>query len=145
MPRYGHSVPTDPSKSNGPRSVWERGVRVKFHYTQPDFAELILAEQTYRVSAQEDRAGHGLYVTSARPGSMSDEELLSLLFTRPRPAMFVDGVVVLRDDAFSWERYEPRKYVYRTKPAAILDLSTVLVGIGARRRGHWLWSEGVYA
>jgi len=33
--------------------VWERGVRVKFHYTQPDFAELILAEQTYRVSARE--------------------------------------------------------------------------------------------
>jgi hypothetical protein len=65
---------------------------------------------------------------------MSDEDLLSLLFTRPRPALFVDGVVVLRDDAFSWERYEPRKYVYRTGPAEILDLSLVLVGVGARRR-----------
>jgi hypothetical protein len=125
--------------------VWERGVRVKFHYTQPDFAELILAEQTYRVSAREGRAGHGLYVTSARPGSMPDEDLLSLLFTRPRPALFVGGVVVLRDDAFSWERYEPRKFVYRTEPAAILDLSMVLVGVGARRRGNWLWSEGIYA
>jgi hypothetical protein len=125
--------------------VWERGIRVKFHYTQPDFAELILAEQTYRVSAQEGRAGHGLYVTSARPGSMSDEDLLSLLFTRPRPALFVEGVVVFRDDAFSWERYAPRKYVHRTEPSAILDLSLVLVGIGARRRGNWLWSEGVYA
>jgi hypothetical protein len=30
--------------------AWERGVRLKFHYTQPDFAELILAEQTYSVS-----------------------------------------------------------------------------------------------
>jgi hypothetical protein len=43
-------------------------VRVKFHYTQPDFAEPILAEQTYRVSAQAGRAGHDLYVTSAQPG-----------------------------------------------------------------------------
>ena len=65
--------------------MWERGVRVKFHYTQPDFAELILAEQADRVSAREGRAGHGLYVTSARPGSMSNTDLLSLLFTRPRP------------------------------------------------------------
>ena len=55
--------------------MWERGVRVKFHYTQPDFAELILAEQTYRVSADAGRAGHGLYVTSAAPGSMPDEQL----------------------------------------------------------------------
>jgi len=31
---------------------------------------------------------------------------LKLLFTRPHPALFVDGVVVLRDDAFSRERYE---------------------------------------
>jgi hypothetical protein len=76
---------------------------------------------------------------------MSDEELLRLLFTRPRPASFVEGVVVLRDDAFPWERYAPRKYVHRTKSSAILDLSLVLVGIGARRRGNWLWSEGVYA
>jgi hypothetical protein len=145
MHRYGRSVPTDLRKPGGPGPVWERGVRVKFHYPQPDFAELILAEQVYRVSGQEGRAGHGLYVTSARPGSMSDEDLLSLLFTRPRPALFVDGVVVLRDDAFSWERYEPRKYVYRTEPAAILDLSLVLVGVGTRRRGNWLWSEGIYA
>ena len=102
MRRYGLAMPTGPRKLVGPGPVWERGIRVKFHYTQPDFAELILAEQTYRVSAQEGRAGHGLYVTSARPGSMSDKDLLSLLFTRPRPALFVDGVVVLRDDAFSW-------------------------------------------
>ena len=127
------------------RPAWERGAQVKFHYTQPDFAELILAEQTYHVSAQAGRAGHGLYVTSARPGTMSDEDLLGLLFTRPRPALFVAGVVVLRDDAFPWERYAPRKFVYRTEPSATLDLSLVLVGIGARRRGHWLWSDGIYA
>ena len=76
---------------------------------------------------------------------MSDEALLRLLFTRPRPVLFVEGVVVLRDDAFPWERYAPRKYVYRTEPSAILDLSTVLVGIGARRGGSWLWSEGICA
>jgi hypothetical protein len=125
--------------------VWEKGVRLKFHYTQPDFAELILSEQTYRVSQQAGKAGHGLYVTSARPGSMRDEELLSMLFARERPKMFIDGVVALRNDAFAWERYEPRKYVYRTAPAAALDLSLVLVGIGARRRGTWLWSEGMFA
>jgi hypothetical protein len=120
-------------------------MRLKFHYTQPDFAELILSEQTYRVSAQRGNAGHGLYVTSVHPGSMPNEELLSMLFTRPRPKMFIDGVVALRNEAFPWERYQPRKYVYRTMPGAILDLSLVLVGIGARRRGIWLWSEGIYA
>jgi hypothetical protein len=116
-----------------------------FHYTQPDFAELILAEQTYRVSAQPGRAGHGLYVTSVAPDSMADERLLELLFTRPRPRLFVDGVIVLRNDAFPWEQYEPRRYVYRTASSATLDLSLVLIGIGARRRGNWLWSEGIYA
>ena len=131
MRRYGPAMPTGARKLAAAKPVWERGTGVRFHYTQPDFAELILAEQTYRISAQEGRAGHGLYVTSARPGSMSDEELLRLLFTRPRPALFVEGVVVLRDDAFPWVRYAPRKYVYRTEPLAILDLSLVLVGIGA--------------
>jgi hypothetical protein len=125
--------------------IWEKGVRLKFHYTQPDFAELILAEQTYRVSSRKGNAGHGLYVTSAQPESMADEELLALLFTRPRPTMFIEGVVALRNDAFPWERYQSRKYVYRTMPGAVLDLSLVLVGIGARRRGAWLWSEGIYA
>jgi hypothetical protein len=125
--------------------VWEQGVRLKFHYTQPDFAELILSEQTYRVSQQPGKAGHGLYVTSAQPGSMPEDALLSLLFARERPKMFIDGVVALRNDAFAWERYEPRKYVHRTVPGAVLDLSLVLVGIGARRRGNWLWSEGMYA
>jgi hypothetical protein len=120
-------------------------VRLKFHYTQPDFAELILSEHTYRVSDQKGNAGHGLYVTSAQPDSMPAEELLALLFIRPRPKMFIEGVVVLRNDAFAWERYQPRKYVYRTMPGAVLDLSLVLVGIGARRRGIWLWSEGIYA
>ena len=120
-------------------------MRLKFHYTQPDFAELILSEQTFRVSDQKGNAGHGLYVTSAQPDSMPDEELLALLFTRPRPKMFIEGVVVLRNDAFAWERYRPRKYVYPTMPGAVLDLSLVLVGIGARRHGIWLWSEGIYA
>jgi hypothetical protein len=125
--------------------IWERGARVKFHYTQPDFAELILAEQTYRVSPEPGRVGHGLYVTSTAPGSMPDEELLALLFTRPRPRLSIEGVVVLRNDAFPWERYEPRRYVYRTAPSAALDLTLVLIGIGTRRRGNWLWSEGIYA
>jgi len=136
----------DPRSSRGiPGPLWEKGVRLKFHYTQPDFAELILSEQTYRVSRQAGKAGHGLYVTSAQPGSMPEDALLSMLFARERPKMFIDGVVVLRNDAFTWERYEPRKYVHRTGPGAILDLSLVLVGIGARRRGNWLFSEGIYA
>jgi len=100
MRRYGPAMPIGPRQPAAAKPVWESGARVRFHYTQPDFAELILAEQTYRVSAQEGRAGHGLYVTSAQPGSMSDEALLRLLFTRPRPALFVEGVVILRDDAF---------------------------------------------
>lgn len=143
MRRYGPAMPTDPRRPAAAKPVWESGARVRFHYTQPDFAELILTEQAYRVSAHEGRAGHGLYVTSAQPGAMSDEALLRLLFTRPRPALFVAGVVVLRDDAFSWVRYAPRKYVYRTEPSATLDLSLVLVGIGVRRRGAWQWSEGI--
>lgn len=120
-------------------------MRVKFHYTQPGFAELIFAEQTYRVSAERGRVGHGLYVTSLAPGAMSDEELLALLFTRPRPRLQVEGVVVLRNDAFVWEQYEPRKYVHRAAPAATIDLSLVLVGIGTRRGGGWAWSDGVFA
>ncbi len=124
--------------------VWERGARVKFHYTQPGFAELIFSEQTYRVSAASGRAGHGLYVTSVAPGAMSDEELLALLFTRPRPRLHVEGIVVLRDDAFAWEQYEPRKYVHRTAPAATIDLSLVLIGIGTRRGRSWTWSDGVF-
>jgi hypothetical protein len=48
-------------------------------------------------------------------------------------------------DAFTWERYESRKYVHRTAPSAALDLSLVLIGIAARRHGTWLWSEGIYA
>ncbi len=107
-------MPTSPGKPVGAGPVWERGVRVKFHYTQPDFAELILAEQACRVSAQAGGAGHGLYVTSAAPGSMPDEQLLALLFTRPRPKLFIDGVVVLRNDAFTWERYEPRNSISRS-------------------------------
>jgi hypothetical protein len=63
--------------------VWERAMRAEYHYTQPDFAELILAEQTYRVSAQAGRAGYGLYVTTAQPGSMPDEQLLPLLLRGP--------------------------------------------------------------
>jgi len=138
-------MPTARKIPTGAKPAWERGARVKFHYTQPDFAELIFAEQTYRVSAQPGRVRHGLYVTSAAPGSMSDEQLLAMLFTRPRPKLLIDGLVVLRNDAFPWERYEPRKYVHRTAPSAALDLSLVLIGIGARRRGSWLWSEGIYA
>jgi hypothetical protein len=65
--------------------------------------------------------------------------------SRDRPKLFIDGVVVLRNDAFAWERYQPRKYVHRTVPSAALDLSLVLVGIGVRRHGIWLWSEGIYA
>jgi hypothetical protein len=76
---------------------------------------------------------------------MPDEQLLALLFTRPRPRLYIEGVVVLRNDAFPWERYEPRKFVHRTDPAASLDLSLVLVGVGTRRHGNWLWSEGIYA
>jgi hypothetical protein len=143
MRRYRPSVSTS-REEPAAKPVWERGARVKFHYTQPDFAELILLEQVYRVSAHPGRAGHGLYVTTVHPGLMPDEELLKLLFARPRPESFIDGVVVLRDDAFPWERYEPRKYVHRTELSAVLDLSLVLVGIGTRRRGVWLWSEGVY-
>ncbi len=85
MRRYGPSMPTGPRKPIAARPVWESGARVRFHYTQPDFAELILAEQAYRVSAQEGRAGHGLYVTLARPGSMSDEALLGLCSRAPAP------------------------------------------------------------
>lgn len=137
-------MPTPPRTPSRARPLWERGISAKFHYTQPDFAELILAQQTYRVSERAGRVGHGLYVTSVVPGSMQDDELLALLFTG-RPALFIEGVVVLRDDAFPWERYESRKYVYRTEPSAELDLTLVLIGIGTRRRGSWRWSEGIFA
>jgi hypothetical protein len=126
--------------------VWERGVRVMFHYTQPGFAEMMLSEQTYRVASKSGRAGPGLYVTTVPPRALPDDKLLDLLFARGRPVLFVEGVVVLREDAFSWVRYSHRKYVHLTGEAGgTLDLSLALIGIGIRRRGNWLWSEGVYA
>jgi hypothetical protein len=124
--------------------VWKQGARVKFHYTEPDNAEGILAEQMFRVRTEPNRAA-GLYVTTVAPGEITDEKLRDLLFARARDVTFIEGVVVLHDDAFSWERESHRKYFHRTEPGATLDLSLALIGIGIRRRGSWLWSEGVFA
>jgi hypothetical protein len=52
--------------------------------------------------------------------------------------------LVLRDDAFPWRRYSHRSYVHSASPGAVLDLSLALVGIGIRRQGNWLWSDGIY-
>lgn len=116
-----------------------------FHYTQPDFAELILEEQAYRVAAHEGRAGHGLYVTTVAPGTMADEKVMSLLFGRGRDPLFVAGVIALRHDAFPWRRYGRQKYIHEAPAGSALDLSLVLVGIGTRRKSTWLWSPGIYA
>jgi hypothetical protein len=56
----------------------------------------------------------------------------------------IEGVVVLRGDAFPWRRYSHRSYVHSASPGAVLDLSLALVGIGIRRQGNWLWSDGIY-
>jgi hypothetical protein len=76
---------------------------------------------------------------------MSDDKLRDLLFARGRPESFVEGVVVLRDDALSWKRYSHRKHVHPSAPGARLDLSLALVGIGIRHLGTWLWSDGIFA
>lgn len=124
--------------------IWEHGARVKFHYTEQEYAATILAEQVFRVPTEPGSAGHGLYVTTVQPRAMPDEKLLDLLFARGRPAIAVEGVVVLRDDAFSWRRYAHRSYVHNASPGEVLDFSLALVGIGIRRRGNWLWSDGIY-
>jgi hypothetical protein len=98
------------------KPIWEQGARVKFHYTQPDHAELILAESIFYVSVEPGRAGHGLYATTVQPRSMPDDKLRDLLFARGRPESFVEGVVVLREDALSWGRYSHRKYVHPSAP-----------------------------
>ena len=126
------------------RLVWEHGARVKFHYTEHEHAAKILAEQVFRVPLESGSAGHGLYATTVQPRSMSDERLLDLLFARGRPVNAIEGVVVLRDDAFSWRRYSHRSYVHRAAPGDVLDLSLALVGVGIRRGGHWFWSDGIY-
>jgi hypothetical protein len=137
-------LPSDPKTPVGARFVWEHGARVKFHYTEHDHAARILAEQVFRVPSEPGSAGHGLYVTTVQPRSMPDEKLLDLLFARGRPAMAIEGVVVLRDDAFEWRRYSHRSYIRDASPGEVLDLSLALVGVGVRRHGHWLWSDGVY-
>ncbi len=124
--------------------MWERGARIKFHYTEHDHAVRILAEQVFRVPARPGSAGHGLYVTTVQPRSMPDERLLDLLFARGRPVVAIEGVVVLRDDAFEWTRCSHRSYIHRASAGEVLDLSLALVGVGVRRRGNWLWSDGVY-
>ena len=60
-------------------------MRVKFHYTQPDHAELILAESTFYVSIEPGRAGHGLYATTVQPRSMPDDKLRILLLRADVP------------------------------------------------------------
>src|SRR6185437_1393834 len=112
---------------------------------EPGHAARILSEQLFRVPLEPASEGHGLYATTVQPGSMSDDKLLDLLFARGRPKLAVEGVVVLRDDAFSWRRYAHRSYVYNASPGEVLDLSLALIGIGIRRQGNWLWSDGVYS
>jgi hypothetical protein len=126
------------------RLVWEKGARVKFHYTEHEHAARILAEHVFRVPREPGSAGHGLYVTTVQPRAMLDEKLLDLLFARGRPVIAIEGVVVLRDDAFPWRRYSHRSYVHSASPGAVLDLSLALVGVGIRRQGNWLWSDGIY-
>jgi hypothetical protein len=137
-------VSDDPRMQPRARLVWEQGARVKFHYTEHEHAARILAEQVFRVPSEPGSAGHGLYVTTVQPSSMLDEKVLDLLFARGRPVIAIEGVVVLRDDAFPWRRYSHRSYVQSASPGAVLDLSLALVGIGIRRQGNWLWSDGIY-
>lgn len=125
-------MPRAPRRLSRPRLVWELGARVKFHYTEPGHAARILSEQLFRVPPEPASQGHGLYVTTVQPGSMPDDNLLDLLFARGRPKMAVEGVVVLRDDAFSWRRYAHRSYVHNASPGEVLDLSLP-------------WSGSVYA
>lgn len=73
--------------------MWEHGTRVKFHYTEHEHAVRILAEQVFRVPERPGSAGHGLYVTTVQPRSLSDEKLLDLLFARGRPVIAIEGVV----------------------------------------------------
>jgi len=137
-------VSDDPWMPKRARLVWEHGTRVKFHYTEHEHPVRILAEQVFRVPERPGSVGHGLYVTTVQPRSMPDEKLLDLLFARGRPVIAVEGVVVLRDDAFAWKRYSHRSYVHSASPGDVLDLSLALVGVGVRRRGNWLWSDGIY-
>lgn len=134
----------DPRMRTRTRLVWEHGTRVKFHYTEHEHAVRILAEQMFRVPDKPGSAGPGLYVTTVQPRSMPDEKLLDLLFARGRPVIAIEGVVVLRDDAFRWRRYSHRSYVHSASPGEVLDLSLALIGVGVRRRGNWLWSDGIY-
>jgi hypothetical protein len=80
-----------------------------------------------------------------QPTESPDDKLLDLLFARGRTTLHIEGVVVLRHDAFAWTRYSHRKYVYRAPAGSALDLTLVLIGVGTRRRGNWLWSEGIFA
>jgi hypothetical protein len=98
----------------------------------------------FRVPDKPGSAGHGLYVTTVEPRSMPDEKLLDLLFARGRPVIAIEGVVVLRDDGFRWTRYSHRSYVHSASPGEALDLSLALIGVGVRRHGNWLWSDGIY-
>jgi hypothetical protein len=121
----------------------DQGVRVKFHYTEHEHAARILSEQVFRVSDEPGSAGHGQYVTTVQPRSMPDEKLLDLLFARGRPVIAIEGVVVLWDDAFPWRRYPHRSYVHRSSPGRFWTCRSHW-GIGMRREGNWLWSDGIY-
>jgi hypothetical protein len=98
-------------RSTPAKPVWkQQGARVKFRYTQPDHAAAILAEQTFRVPTESKRR-LGLYVTTVAPGEMTDDRLRNLLFAGGRDRLFIEGAVILRDDAWPGRRSrrpEPR-------------------------------------
>lgn len=130
------------SPSERRRPVWELPhARVLFHYTQPDWAEQIFAERLYLVSDRPDPVhGHGFWATDLAPGSVSDSELLGILFKNRRPASYIVGVLVLlRVEEF--RDLGGHEFLWPARASTVIDLSDIALGVGRRGPEGWRFSR----
>ncbi len=125
---------------------WERqGAHFLFHFTQPDHADAIFAEQRFLVPERRGSQGWGLYVTNIKPGSRPDDFILKTLFALGRDQFAIEGVVVLSHDALPFRRVAPHSFFHAAPAGATLDLVGMLVGSGRRNRGTWRWTSGIFS
>jgi hypothetical protein len=128
------------------RPCWERqGAHFFFHFTQPDHADAIFAEQRFLVPERRGSEGCGLYVTNIVPGSRPDDFILKQLFALGRHALAIEGVVVLTRESLPFRRFAAYSFFYSAPGGSTIDLGGALVGSGRRDRGTWRWTAGIFS
>jgi hypothetical protein len=114
-----------------------------FHYTTPTVAEKVYETGVYIVG---QRSRPGLYVTTAQPGSLSEQQLLNRLFDGTRDVERTKGaLVLLRDDSgFPLKRDSEYGWMRPATPGDEIDLRPHAVGWCAVVDGEWAFHRGLY-